>query len=242
MELFRPRQSITGLYAQLHHQGFSTEDLLKVQEAYRLAVRLCPGRFRKTERAFICHGVGTASAVARYEPSMPWIIAGLIHYCYDSGLFPDGSTGGRSAAHRRWILEQVDPETESILYRLQDFDFDSGCPEHWLRHGCPQEDHDLLAISLMHELDDLADAGLALAPKYGHSLLERIDACAELARGLGREELADMFVQYRSYYQDLDWVKPLVVRELHGYVMMPGVIGYLRYRYRQFRGRHVKVQ
>lgn len=239
-ELFRPRQTNTGLYVQLHEAGFSAADLAATQRAYRLASRLFNGKYRKTERVFICHAVGAASSAARFDSRFAFVVAAMLHAAYDSGQFPDGRIGGPSSSHRAWLAAQVGPEVEAILYRYQDFGFDRGGPEQYVRNGFAEGDRDLMFISLAHEVDDLLDLGLRFASKYGESIESRVDACVTLAEKIDKPELAATLRAHGRLYGDCAWADDLKSTTLHGYQIVPNLTAYLRHRFNHLRGGFVE--
>jgi hypothetical protein len=238
---FEPRQTNTGLYVQLHEAGHAVSDILRVQEAYRLSCRLFSGRYRKTERAFICHVVGVASAAARFEKRMEIVIAAMLHAAYDSGQFPDGRTGRPSEAHRSWLRVRVGEEIESTVARYVGFDFEEGIPERLLDTHVRKSDEDLLFIALAHEVDDLADGGLAFSPKYGASIATRVAACATLARRIGHEHLAETIEAHGRVYEQLRWIDDLGEKKLEGFRVAPNLRAYLRLRRDHRRGKGVDV-
>src|SRR5262245_2787177 len=187
--MFSPAQTNTAFYCQLHEQGHSSADLQLAQRTYRASCQLFNGRYRKSERAFICHAVGVASALAYVDRRIEWILAGMLHAAYDSGQYSDGRSGP-TAAHRQWLASQVGNEIEEIVAAYDQFDFDTGKPEALVQGGVFEGQSDLLLIALAHDVDDLADGGLAVAPKYGPSITERVAACATLARQIGHVLLA----------------------------------------------------
>lgn len=69
-DLFAPRQTNTGLFVQLHERGFGVADIKRVQHLHSLAAQLFTGRYRKTERPFLCHAVGAASAAAAFTDDL----------------------------------------------------------------------------------------------------------------------------------------------------------------------------
>ena len=225
-----PAQTNTALYAQLHGAGHSTEDILRVQAAYRLAARLFNGRYRKTERAFICHAVGAASSVAHFERDVDFIIAALLHAAYDSGQFPDGRFGKASEAHRALLRATVGERAESLVARYQEFDFDTGAPERMAAEPPAAGNDDILFLALAHEVDDLADIGLAIAPKHGASIASRVAACALLARRIGRQALGEAIEAAAQPYRDIAWVAPLRSERSHGFRIVPNVRAYVRLR------------
>ncbi|MGE0449079.1 MAG: hypothetical protein AB7Q29_05780 [Vicinamibacterales bacterium] len=238
-ELFLPRQTNTGLYVQLHEAGFSAAQLTAAQRAYRLACRLFNGKYRKTERVFICHAVGAASSAAHFDSRFTFVLAAMLHAVYDSGQFPDGRIGGRSPSHRAWVSAQVGAEVESVLFRYQDFGFEKGGPEQYVQKGFDDADQDLMFIALAHEVDDLLDLGLRFASKYGESIESRVEACATLAERLGKPDLAATLRAHGRLYRDCEWTDDLKLATLHGYQIVPNLKAYLRHRFNHLRGRFV---
>jgi len=225
-----PAQTNTALYVQLHEAGHPTGDLLRVQAAYRLAVRLFNGRYRKTERAFLCHAVGAASSVAHFERDLDFIIAAMLHAAYDSGQFPDGRFGKASAAHRALVRSVVGERAEGLVFRYPELDFDTGAPERLAAAELPDGIEDVLFLALAHEIDDLADLGLAIAPKHGASIEGRLAACAALARRIDREPLALALEAQASLYSDAKWVAALRSPRTRGFRIAPNLGAYLRLR------------
>jgi (p)ppGpp synthase/HD superfamily hydrolase len=238
--LFSPAQTNTALYCQLHAAGHSTADLLRVQRAYRICCKLFNGRYRKTERAFICHAVGAGSSVAHFDRRIEMIIAGMLHAAFDSGQYPDGRIG-LSDVHREWLAAQVGPEVEQIVARYNQFSFEMGTPESKAKAGVPKEQHDVLLIALAHEVDDMADGGLAFAPKYGQSIESRVAACAALARSIGQSLLAETLEGHGQRYKDIAWIAELQVNKLEGFRVAPNLRAYYRLRRDNRRGKSVEV-
>lgn len=235
-----PKQTNTGLYCQLHNAGFSGSELLLTQKIYRLCCELFNGRYRKTERAFLCHAVGTASSVANYTRDLNLIVVGMLHATYDSGHFPDGKSG-MTKAHRAWMRNHVGKELECMVADYSEFDFGQGRPESLLREGIPEGDRKWLLIALSHEIDDMSDLGLAFAPKYGTDFLGRIQACAALANQLGEPALEAAIASFQVQYRDVAWVNPLASTSLRGFRMAPNVKKYLRLRRDFRRGEAVRI-
>ena len=239
--LFTPRQTNTGLYVQLHEAGYPVADILRIQSAYRLACRLFNGRYRKTERAFICHAVGVASSAAQFERRLDTVLSAMLHAAYDSGQFPDGRSGRPSPVHRAWLREQVGTEVESVVARYCDFDFETGVPERLVQTHVPDGDEDLLFIALAHEVDDLVDGGLAFSPKYGESIATRVAACSALARRIGHDRLAETIEAHGVAYQSLSWIDELGEKALEGFRVAPNFRAYLRLRRDHRRGKSVAM-
>jgi hypothetical protein len=225
-----PAQTNTALYVQLHRAGHPAADLLRVQATYRLAARLFNGRYRKTERPFLCHAVGAASSVAHFERDVDFIMAAMLHAAYDSGQFPDGRFGKESAAHRDLLRSVVGERAEDLVFRYQQLDFDTGAPERLAAAGLPAGIEDVLFLVLAHEIDDLADLGLAIAPKHGASIASRLAACIALARRIGRESLALALEAQAPVYADTGWVAALGSPRTRGFRIVPNLGAYLRLR------------
>ncbi|MGH7336215.1 MAG: hypothetical protein ACREI7_01435 [Myxococcota bacterium] len=236
-EPFAPRQTNSGLYVQMHAAGFPPDALRATQRAYRLACRLFNGKYRKTERAFLCHAVGAASSVARFDGRLPYVLAALLHAAYDSGQFQDGRIGGASRRHRAWLVAEIGAEVEAILFRYRRFQFETGQPERYARDGFVEADADLLLLGLCHEVDDLLDLGLRFARKYGDEIDLRVEACAALAERLGKPELAQTLRAHGRLYRDSEWTAELQSATLAGFQIVPGFTGYLRHRYNRLRRR-----
>ena len=238
--LFFPAQTNTALYCQLHALGHSTEALARAQHCYRVCCKLFNGRYRKTERAFICHAVGAGSATAQFDRRVELVLAAMLHAAYDSGQYFDGKFGP-SEAHRRWLASQVGDNVEQIVAAYNAFDFETGRPESLVVKGVPAEERDLLLMKLAHEVDDIADGGLAFAPKYGRSIAERVGACAALARSLGQEGLAVTLEGHGQRYADVAWMSVLESSTLEGFRIAPNLRSYLRLRRENRRGKSVEV-
>jgi len=240
-DLFVPRQTNTGLFMQMHEAGYSIDDIFRARAAYRLSCQMFNGRYRRSERAFICHAVGAASAAAYSKPRIEIVVAAMLHAAYDSGQFPDGKSGRRSPAHREWLVEKIGAEVENILARYSGFDFGVGVPERLVAHGFSDSEKDLLFIALSNEVDDLADGGLSFSPKYGNTVAKRVSACAELASRLGYHGLATAIEHYGPFYENLSWVGPLQDGKLQGFRVAPNLRAYMRLRRDHWRGKGVDI-
>ena len=239
--LFSPAQTNTALYIQLHEAGYSVPDIIRAQHAYRLSCKLFNGRYRKTERPFICHAIGAASSAARFDKGIHRVIAAMLHATYDSGQFPDGRTGKKTDAHRAFVKEQVGEEVEAIVARYDDFSFELGVPEKMVERLPPDDQLDLLFMALVHEVDDMADGGLFFAAKYGHSIGSRAEACAILAERIAQPELAATIRSHAKKYLALGWTSDLEVKQLEGFRVAPNLAAYWRLRLANWRGKSVQV-
>lgn len=239
--LFSPSQTNTALFVQLHEAGFAIEEIGRIQRAYRVVCLMFNGRYRKTGRPFICHAIGAASSVAHFGGDVDHILAAMFHAAYDTGEYPDGRSGGQSAAHRRWLEGHIGARAELLVSRYDAFSFDMGEPERLAATEVRSGDEDMLFLALAHEVDDLADGGLVFVPKYGASMASRVAACALLARRLGREDLASTFEGYGRYYEGMGWATALREEKPEGFRIAPNLRNYIRLRRTRRRGGSVKV-
>jgi len=225
----------------MHADGYGVDDIVRIQKAYRVCCLMFNGRYRKTGRPFICHAVGAASSAAHFDRNVDYVLAAMFHAAYDSGQYPDGKSSRRTDAHRLWLVERIGPKAEGLVARLAGFAFEAGDPERLVAREIAPGEEELLFLVLAHELDDLADAGLAIAPKYGLSLSSRIIACAALARRIGHEKLAAAFEGYGVIYEDLEWCSAIQETTLEGFRIVPNLRSYLKLRRANLRGETVEV-
>ncbi len=111
--------------------------------------------------------------MAQFDRRIEMTLAAMLHASYDSGCFPDGRVGF-SLAHRKWLASQVGAQVEELAFRYSEFYFETGTPEQMAAEGVPAGHEDILLMALAHEVDDMADGGLAFAPKYGRSIAARV--------------------------------------------------------------------
>ena len=240
LAMFSPRQTNLALFAQMHEGGFAVSEIRRLQECYYVACGMFNGRYRKTGRPFICHAVGVASSVAQFSSDPDMVVAGLFHAAYDSGQFPDGRNGKTSPAHRQWLSDVIGSRAEAIAARYLDFDFGAGVPESLSANGFDEADSDLLFVALAHEIDDLADGGLALAPKYGASIASRVTSCTDLARRIGEDDLAGCLSLHGAWHEDHAWMRELQPDVLRGFRIVPRICAYVRLRRAASRGKNAR--
>jgi (p)ppGpp synthase/HD superfamily hydrolase len=239
--LFLPSQTNTALYLQLHEEGYRAEDIARVQKAYYLCCLMFNGRYRKTGRPFVCHAVGAASSAAHFEKNVDYVLAAMFLAAYDSGQYPDGKSSRRTEAHRLWLQERIGSAAEQLAGRLAKLTFEKGEPERLADMDIAPGDEDILFLVLAHEVDDLADGGLAFAPKYGASIETRVKACALLARRLGRENLAATIEAYGKRYEAMGWISALQEPRPEGFRVAPNLRQYIKLRRANLRGESVEV-
>ena len=110
-------QTNLQLFNQLSSEGYSTEALLLVCDAYALAVRLYAGYFTGSGRTQIAHVVGTASILGTLKAPAAVVAAGLIHNVYDNGDF-GALRYGITAAKRNEIIRTVGEEVEKFVHKF----------------------------------------------------------------------------------------------------------------------------
>lgn len=217
------------------------EDILRTQKAYRICRSLTNGRYRKTERAFICHAIGAASSMARFDPRIELTLAAMLHASYDSGLFPDGHFG-LSEAHRKWLAQEIGADVETLVFDYNGFSFDQGRPEALIEQGVSAPEKLSLLIALAHEIDDIADGGLVVAPKYGSDVSGRLSACRILSDRLGYPELAETFAAYEKVLPNQQWAAALAEDGgSTGCMIIPNWWSYLRLRRHARKGPQVRI-
>ena len=155
--------------------------------------------------------------------------------------FPMAGLAGLLPGIAKWLAARIGAEVEAILYRYSGFDFERGAPERYCSEGFEEADTDLLFLALAHELDDIADAGLSFAPKYGRSIASRVEACARLADQIGRPELAATLTAHGRLYEDIDWVDNLKSTTLRGFYIVPNATAYFRHRFNHLCRKFVKL-
>ncbi len=183
-------QTNLQLLNQLNAAGYSENDLVEVQGAYRLAVNLFSAKYRPSGKTLLAHLVGTASILASLRAPVETVIFGLLHAAY---LLGDFGVRGRSAK-RRLVREAVGREIESYLKRYRDLrwnessvlDLSSGIAE------LDPLDRQVVLVRLANALEDHLDMALAYCRKVqARSYLDRsVAAMVELAISLGYPHLA----------------------------------------------------
>lgn len=217
------------------------ENLLRTQKAYRICRHLINGRYRKTERAFLCHAIGAASSMARFDSRIELTLAAMLHASYDSGLFPDGHFGP-SDTHRKWLTGEIGADVETLVFDYNCFSFGRGRPEAIVEQGFAESERLSLLIALAHEIDDIADGGLVFAPKYGSDVSGRLSACRILADRLGCPQLAESFADYQELLPDQQWAAALSEgTDCAGCVIIPNWWSYLRLRRHARKGPQVRI-
>lgn len=146
-------QTNLQLYGQMAAAGWSSDRLAAAREAYDLARSTFHRDFRPSHKPFLCHLVGTASAMVAWGQTDQLVIASLLHSLYLFGDFGDGDRGA-SERRRRHVRDAIGVEAEALIYR---YTVSPG--------GFEVDDPDVTRMRLADALDELTDAG----PRYSPS-------------------------------------------------------------------------
>lgn len=238
---YAPRQTITEFLIQLHENGHDSADLTRVRDAYRVACQMFAANYRANEKPFVCHLVGTASAVARFSRRIDLILAGLLHAAYDLGQFPDGKWGGASQKHRSWLASQVGKEASDLALRYERFKFTPVEVQKLAQTYSADADQDIVLVRLCNEIDDLAGGGLAFATKHGERIGAHAENCAKLAAAIGKPEIGDTIVRLGAASDAMDWARAMSPENPKGYRVVPNLVAYLSLRRAVWRGKRVKL-
>jgi len=107
-------QTHLQLYQQMQNASYSDADLLLVDRAYRIAMRVFSGYYRPNNKPFLAHLVGVASILTQSNQPATVVAAGLLHSAYSLGL---GNKGGRvNPEYRRVFTEALGRDTENLIY------------------------------------------------------------------------------------------------------------------------------
>ncbi len=154
-------QTNIQLFNQLHHEGYSNEEIGLVQDAYQLAMRLFTGQYRPSGDTFISHLVGTASILAFLHTPINIVTAGLLHAAYIHGDFGIIGLMLMSGKKRRKIREVVGDVVEDHIARYTRLKWSSKAIldiSDRLDNLAPI-DRDVLLIRLTNELEDNLNLG-----------------------------------------------------------------------------------
>lgn len=107
-------QTHLQLYRQLQDGLYVEEDLILVDRAYQIAMRIFAGYYRPNNKPFLMHLVGVASILANVRQTAVVVAAGLLHSAYPLGLRRKGNEVNRR--HREQIAASVGKEVEHLVY------------------------------------------------------------------------------------------------------------------------------
>jgi (p)ppGpp synthase/HD superfamily hydrolase len=107
-------QTHLQLYRQLQKGLYGEKDLVLVDRAYQIAMRLFAGHYRPNNKPFLMHLVGVASILVNVSQPAVLIAAGLLHSAYPLGLGRKGSQVNRR--HRKQIADSLGQKVEQLIY------------------------------------------------------------------------------------------------------------------------------
>lgn len=107
-------QTHLQLYRQLQDAEYGEADLLLVDRAYQIAMRLFSGHYRPNNKPFLIHLIGVASILANARQPAFVVAAGLLHSAYSLGLgYKDTHVKPR---FRKEITEALGDDAEKLIY------------------------------------------------------------------------------------------------------------------------------
>ncbi len=203
-------QTHLQLIRQAREAGFSRAEVFDLRRDYETAYRLHGHLARYNGRPFVCHLIGTTSALISEKRPLPLVRAGLNHAAYAVGRFPSGARG-RRGDHRRWLISRLGAEVEGIISEITDFpeldDLFKG------EVAIPDEDGsgrvgDILIQEVCNEVDDghCFGASLEIGAKW------RRDGYIDFLQGFARRYDLDFCLrsleQIRAELADAEWLTP----------------------------------
>ena len=152
-------QTHLQLYRQLQDASYSEQDLVLVDRAYRIAMRLFAGYYRPNNKPFLTHLVGVASILLNALQPAVVIAGGLLHSAY----LGRGRKGSR--IRRKRIAASLGAPVEELIYAysnrhwsVQDFR-----PDNDLQ-SLTVDDRRLYLIKLADVHEEFLDGGYLYQP------------------------------------------------------------------------------
>src|ERR1700738_4018639 len=106
-------QTHLQLYRQLQDASYGEEDLILVDRAYQIAMRLFAGYYRPNNKPFLMHLVGAASILVKVRQPAVVIPAVLLHSAY----LGRGRKGSRiNRIRRKQIAASLGQKAEVLIY------------------------------------------------------------------------------------------------------------------------------
>lgn len=186
-------QTNIQLFNQLRAEGYSSNDLSRIRDAYQLTMHLFTGAFRASGKTFIAHLVSTASILASLGVPAEVVATGLLHATYTHGDFGDGKKG-ISDAKREQVKRAVGKEIEEYLARYATLSWNKKTiPAIFHRFDTLNPlDRDILLVRLANELEEYLDFGIVYCGDFKHQQYINYDGhfIVEMAEKLGFPNLA----------------------------------------------------
>jgi (p)ppGpp synthase/HD superfamily hydrolase len=177
-------QTHLQLYRQLQDASYSEEDVVLVDRAYRIAMRLFAGHYRPNNKPFLMHLVGVASILVNARQPAAVIAAGLLHSAY----LGRGRKGSRiNRIHRKQIAASLGQKVEEMIYAYSN--------RNWSVHdfrglgdnppSLTVDDRQLYLIKLADIHEEFLDAGYLYQP--GKKLLRDEDRNKSWLQDVGKQ-------------------------------------------------------
>lgn len=186
--------TIHQLYDHMLRAGYGSDDLVRVRRAYETALDLFAGRVQNSGKAFIEHGVGTASVLVSLRAPVDVVSGGLLHNVYWNGDFGDG-VPGMTAAKRRELTRLVGSAVERYAAGFRELRWDGHVRE--IRDRIESMDavrRNVVLIRLAELLEHLLDRGILYTRDGAHRLekvRDELPVLREISVRLGHSTLAD---------------------------------------------------
>ncbi len=156
-------QTPTQLYQQMRRAGWETAAIGRMQARCAFAVVLFSGLSRACGKPFLCHAIGTASILLRFGVPLCLVEAGLMHAAYSHGEFPSARKKSR-LRRRRMLKHELGGETEGLIRRYHEYDWDGGPPSAEL-DVLDCRDAGIFLMRMANGLEELLDLSLAYTAK-----------------------------------------------------------------------------
>ena len=157
-------QTNLQLYRQMLARGYDDEGLLAVHNAYLFASRQTAGMLRGSGKPFICHLVGSASALCESRQPAYCLSAGLLHAMYQNRV-----PFGRNLpveARRQILRERFGDRCEALVYGYHTFEW--ARHEEHLRPGS-ELGRTVVLMHLADALEDMLDEAMVMHGKPGET-------------------------------------------------------------------------
>jgi hypothetical protein len=220
---------------QLADGGADPEAILQIRRDYDTACLLFGDRIRSSGKPFLCHLVGTASALAREGAQLAVVRAGLMHAAFSHGRFLDGR-GGATDAHRRWLRARLGEEVEDLVHAYSGYRFDDDAIDRALADpdSVAASERTLMLMRVCNRIDDSLDFAVVLGGKAVYRDPTLMDRLWSLSVALGFDFCAEAAAQVQAEIGSSDWLRTDegFRHESHG----PTVLQVLRRVLRRHRG------
>lgn len=193
---------------QLKDAGSDKSTIIQFRKDYETACLLFGDLIRSSGKPFLCHLVGTASALLLEDMPVTVVRAGLFHAAYTHGRFASGKKGLKTQ-HREWLVDRIGHESESLVRAFAGFKFDRACVEIVLSEQTPPDDKQrvLLVIRLCNEVDDSLDFAAATGEKLRYRDPTWFDRLQRLSTMLELNFCTDALALHQEETASSDWLQ-----------------------------------